>query len=250
MNFKEYLVFKIVLTAKNCFEKTPKNILQPSPDNLADKVILYIGAFAFSLYTNDYTIELPEGDYDAGKTPASNNTVTSVTIPSDVLEVQKYAFYNCTALEKVNFLVSDKGDSCKIIREYAFAKAEKLNDINLENINMIGNNAFEGCKNLTTADLNSCYAIGKRAFANCTALKYVDITALRNAGEQTFINCRSLTTIDNGRYSNFSEGMFINSGLKSCIIAHNYLFCSLRMERVGVGWPLPLKLGRSGCPLQ
>ena len=178
-----------------------------------DKGILYIGAFAFSLYTNDYTIELPEGDYDAGKTPASNNTVTSVTIPSDVLEVQKYAFYNCTALEKVNFLVSDKGDSCKIIREYAFAKAEKLNDINLENINMIGNNAFEGCKNLTTADLNSCYAIGKRAFANCTALKYVDITALRNAGEQTFINCRSLTTIDNGRYSNFSEGMFINSGL-------------------------------------
>lgn len=180
-----------------------------------DEGILYIGPFAFSLYTTDYSIELPEGDYDAGKTPSSNNTVTSVTIPSDVLEVQKYAFYNCTALETVNFLVNDKGDSCDFIREYAFSKCNNLKNINLENILMIGNNAFEDCKNLDNIDLDSAYAIGKRAFANCTSLSYVDITALRNAGPETFINCTNLKTISNGRYSNFSESMFKNSGLSS-----------------------------------
>ena len=178
-----------------------------------DEGILYIGAFAFSLYTTDYSIELPEGDYDAGKTPSSNNTVTSVTIPSDVLEVKKYAFYNCTALETVNFLVSDKGESCDFIREFAFANCNKLKNINLENILMIGNNAFEDCTILDNINLDSAYAIGKRAFANCITLSYVDITALRNAGPETFINCTNLKTIDSGRYSNFSESMFKNSGL-------------------------------------
>ena len=178
-----------------------------------DKGILYIGPFAFSLYTNDYTIELPEGDYDAGKTPASNNTVTSVTIPYDVLEVQKYAFYNCTALETVNFLSNDKNESCKFIREYAFSKATSLKNINLENVGMIGNNAFEDCTSLNNVDLRGAYAIGRRAFYNCTSLEYVDITALRNAGVETFMNCTSLKTIDNGRYTNFSVRMFRNSGL-------------------------------------
>lgn len=178
-----------------------------------DEGILYIGPFAFSLYTTDYSIELPEGDYDAGKTPASNDSVTSVTIPSDVLEVQKYAFYNCTALETVNFLVNDKGDSCKIIREFAFSKAKVLKNINLENINMIGNNAFEDCESLDNINLDSTYALGRRAFANCKSLSFVDITALRNAGEATFINCTNLKTIKNGKYSNFSDRMFKNSGL-------------------------------------
>jgi len=178
-----------------------------------DEGILYIGPFAFSLYTNDYTIELPEGDYDAGKTPASNNTVTSVTIPYDVLEVQKYAFYNCTALETVNFLSNDKGESCKIIREYAFSKATNLENINLENVGMIGNNAFEDCEKLDNVNLESAYAIGRRAFANCKSLSYVDITALRNAGIETFVNCTNLKSIDNGKYTNFSERMFKNSGL-------------------------------------
>ena len=179
-----------------------------------DEGILYIGPFAFSLYTNDYTIELPEGDYDAGKTPASNNTVTSVTIPYEVMEVQKYAFYNCTALEKVEFLTNDKNESCKIIREFAFANDEKLTDINLDNINMIGHYAFMNCKSLVDANISKVFAIGDRAFMNCEKLAYADITNLRNCGVEAFANCKALTRIDNGRYTNFSEGMFKNSGLK------------------------------------
>ena len=178
-----------------------------------DEGILYIGAFAFSLYTIDYEIEITEDDYDAAKTPGGNDSVTSVVIPSDVLEVQKYAFYNCTSLESVTFLSNEKGDTCPLIREYAFAGNKKLKNINLENIEIIGERAFDGCVSLTDIDLTSTYAIARQAFRGCTGLTHVDITALRNAGTEVFLNCTSLESVENGRYTNFSEGMFKNSGL-------------------------------------
>ena len=178
-----------------------------------DEGILYVGPFAFSLYTTDYEIKIEEDDYDAAKTPASNNTVTSVTIPAEVLEVQKYAFYNCTALENVTFLVNEENKSCPLIREYAFAKNSSLKNINLENILVIGSRAFSDCKLLNNIDISRVYALGSRAFENCEALSYADITAVRNAGKEVFLNCSNLTTIDNGEFTNFSEGMFKNSGL-------------------------------------
>lgn len=178
-----------------------------------DEGILYIGSFAFSLYTTDYEVEIEDEDYDSAKTPSSNDSVISVTIPSDVLEVQKYAFYNCSSLETVNFLSDDEGDSCKIIREYAFAGDKKLKNINLEKVELVGSRAFYSCTGLVNIDLASTYAIGYEAFKDCTSLAYVDIIPLRNCGERAFENCTSLTEIKNGLYTNFSVGMFINSGL-------------------------------------
>ena len=180
-----------------------------------DKGILYIGSFAFSLYTIDYEIKIEEDDYDAAKTPASNDSVTSVVIPASVKEVYKYAFYNCTALETVTFLKDNEDNTCTFIKEYAFAKNKALKNINLENIMLIGTRAFEGCESLEQVDLTKVYALGTQVFKDCVNLKYVDITALRNAGKETFINCTSLESIDNGIFTKFSEGMFKNSGLKT-----------------------------------
>ncbi len=180
-----------------------------------DEGILYIGAFAFSLYTTDYQIKIEEDDYDAAKTPASNNTVTSVTIPSDVMEVKKYAFYNCTALETVIFKTDAEGESCPYIREYAFANNTKLKNINLDKVELIGERAFANCESLENIDISNVYAIGYQAFRDCTALKYVDITALRNAAGEEFLNCTNLKTIDNGIFTNFSNGMFKNSGIET-----------------------------------
>ena len=53
-----------------------------------DEGILYIGSFAFCLYTTDRNVELTEDDYDANKIPESNKTITSVTIPEGVQEVR------------------------------------------------------------------------------------------------------------------------------------------------------------------
>ena len=178
-----------------------------------DEGILYIGPFAFSLYTTDYEIKIENDDYDAAKDPGTNDSITSVVIPAEVKEIQKYAFYNCTSLEKVTLLKNSEGDSVPFIKEYAFAGDKKLKEINLEEVDLIGKCAFENCTSLTKADITKVYAIGEGAFKNCTNLEYVDITQLRNAAPLVFENCTSLKTISNGRYTNFSEGMFKNTGL-------------------------------------
>lgn len=180
-----------------------------------DEGILYIGAFAFSLYTTDYEIEIKDDDYDAAKTPSTNNTVVSVTIPADVKEVKKYAFYNCTALESVEFLKANDGTSCPFIREYAFFGDTNLVNINLEDVELIGSFAFMGCTSLIDVDLSGAYAIGEAAFKDCTSLEVVDITTIINGGKEAFANCTSLRKMINGQFTNFAEGMFKNTGLET-----------------------------------
>lgn len=183
-----------------------------------DEGILYIGSYAFSLYTTDYNIKIEEDDYDAAKTPDSNNTILSVVIPGDVKEVRKYAFYNCTALEKVTFLKNKENDSCPFIREYAFAGNKNLKEINLDDVQLIGNHCFENCLSLDNISLTNTYAIGEYAFKDCSSLSSVDITALRNIGKGAFINCTNLQTITSGYFTNLSEEMFKNTGLNEVII--------------------------------
>ena len=180
-----------------------------------DKGILYIGAYAFSLYTTDTSIKVDENDWDANKTAGGNDTVTSVTIPANVQEVYKYAFYNCSKLKSVNFLSDDKGNTCKQIKEFAFASNTSLTDINLENIQVIGKSAFANCTALTDVDLSHIYALGEQAFKGCTGISSVNLTTLRNAWKEVFMDCSNLTTFISGNYTKLSEGMFKNSGLTS-----------------------------------
>lgn len=175
-----------------------------------DEGILYIGSYAFCLYETDRTIELTEDDYDKNKIPSMNTTVKSVVIPDGVEEIQKFAFYNCTGLEKVVI-----PDSVKFIREYAFSKDESLNDINLSNIQVIGREAFKGCENLRTVDLSKIYAIGASGFEGCTALEYADLSTLRNTGEKAFKDCTALTSVKLSENTKLAPKMFACSGLIS-----------------------------------
>ncbi|MGM9969602.1 MAG: leucine-rich repeat protein [Anaeroplasma sp.] len=178
-----------------------------------DEGIMYIDSFAFSLYTTDYEIKIDEDNYDAAKTPTGNTTVTSVTIPYDVTEVRKYAFYNCSNLETVTFSVGPKGETCKIIREHAFEKNVNLKNINLSKIEVIGESAFKECTSLTTVDFTSIYALGAYAFEGCSSLSSVDLTTLRSAGARVFKDCTALSTLVSGEFTKFSDGMFTNCAL-------------------------------------
>ncbi len=185
-----------------------------------DEGILYIGSFAFSLYTTDYDYgkELPEDDFDANKIPAVNESVRSVKVPEGVEQIQKYAFYNCTELTEVEL-----PSSIKFIREFAFYEDAKLEKINLGDVEVIGRNAFFKCAKLGTTvgghegtvDLGITYAIGDSAFEGCTSLKYIDLTALRNTGARAFANCTSLAQAVLAENTKLSEEMFCGSGLAS-----------------------------------
>ncbi len=183
-----------------------------------DKGIMYIGSYAFSLYTTDREIKVDEDDWDANKTAAGNDSVTSVVIPGNVMEVQKYAFFNCPNLKKVEFQKTNKGDTCKIIKEYAFYQNTSLTDINFENIQVVGASAFQGCTSLKSIDSSKLYAVGVNSFKGCTALTRIDLTSLRNAWKDAFADCSALTSIITGPFTKFSEGMFRNTALTEVTI--------------------------------
>lgn len=187
-----------------------------------DEGILYIGPYAFANYETDNSIVVTPDDYDANKIPVGNSTITSITVPYGVEDIQKYAFYNLENLVSVTL-----PKSIKYIREYAFYNATKLQSINFENTIVIGANAFYNCDSLTDIDISKVYAIGDRAFANCTGLKTVNLNALRNSGIEIFKNTTGLETVTLNDATKLSYGMFVNSGLKSVVTGINKIpeFC-------------------------
>lgn len=183
-----------------------------------DEGILYIGSYAFCLYDTDRQIEINEDDFDANKLPQANTAITSVTIPDGVEDIQKYAFYHCTALREVSI-----PSSVKYVREFAFFEDEELSVVNLENVETIGARAFFGCSNLKEADLTKAFAIGSYAFYG-SGIESADLTALRNTGMGAFGNTKSLKSVTLTANTKLSVGMFIASGLESVDI----------YERVGI----------------
>lgn len=178
-----------------------------------DEGILYIGAYAFCLYTTDQTIEVTEDDYDKNKIPATNTSVTKVIIPEGVEEIQKYAFYNCQHLKEVVM-----PDTVKYIREFAFYNDAKLTTITTtgakgNNVLTVARQAFDGCVSLEEYPFTNAYALGVKAFNGCTSLAYADLRKIRNSGERAFQGCTSLNEVSMNKDTKLAEYMFAKSGL-------------------------------------
>lgn len=180
-----------------------------------DEGIYYIGKYAFSLYTTDYEIKNPEDDSDFSKTTYGNSTVTKIIVPEGVEDIQKYAFFNCSALTEVVL-----PSTIRYIREYAFANCELLTTVNLEEAEVISDSAFRNCTSLTSVNLAKCYTIGRYTFYNA-GLQTLDITKLRNTGKYAFANCKSLTTvtIDKDGLTKLAEGMFAESVVSTVLVS-------------------------------
>ena len=198
-----------------------------------DEGILYIGAYAFSHFylDNKKVVEKDENGYydiDDKKTPLGNTTVTSVVIPEGVESVKKYAFYNCSALERVTL-----PDSCETIGTAAFQNCKKLTTVNFagdptvendkDGVKIISDNAFYGCVKLNSsgvdgADFAGVYAIGQYAFYN-TAFESLDLSLLSRISKGAFFGCNELENLKLGERTRISESMFENcTGLESVII--------------------------------
>ncbi len=183
-----------------------------------DKGILYIGDFAFSHFVLDLDKDVPDDYYfDDKKDAIGNDTVTSVVIPKGVEKINKYAFYNCTALERV---VLDEG--VETIEESAFEGCVNLVEINLEHVRIISDRTFFGCKALggTKDDgsraeilLDSISAVGKESFRGCESLRNISLENLRRASPYAFADCKKLTSVNLGKYARIAEYMFYNSGI-------------------------------------
>ncbi len=203
-----------------------------------DEGILYIGDFAFCHFNLDLDKDVPDDYYfDDKKDAIGNDTITSVVIPKGVEKINKYAFYNCTALESV---VLDEG--VETIEESAFEGCTSLTEINLENVRIISDRSFFGCKMLggIKADgdraeilLDSISAVGYESFRGCESLRSISLENLRRASPYAFADCKKLTSVNLGKYARLAECMFYNSGISGEIhvysdIAPDHVFAECK----------------------
>lgn len=130
---------------------------------------------------DDYTLVC----YPAGK------TASEFSVPSDVTEIDDYAFsYNgslatVTMTDNVEFIGDNIFHNCKklknvtlsktitYISSYAFSECSALEEIDIpENVWCIWSDAFSGCTSLKKVELpESVTRLGSWAFAGCTALE-------------------------------------------------------------------------------
>ena len=125
------------------------------------------------------------------------NALTTVTVPSGITHIGKYAFGNCKFLQQVEFA---KDSALTYVGDSAFYGCERLTDISLPSaLTQVEYAAFKGCASLTNITLpeNVTY-VGDYAFNQCPALTLYCAVANPpngwgrnwNAGEQPVVwNC-------------------------------------------------------------
>ena len=136
------------------------------------------------VFTRDMTTIVA---YPAGK-PG-----THYTIPYDVTQIGKYAFYYCTNLTSITL-----PEGLKKIEESAFEYCKSLSDIRIPNgVTEIGGSAFWYCKALTSIVVpNTVTKFGSAVFCGCENLKSVNIpSGITEVKWMVFNGCIKLKSI-------------------------------------------------------
>ena len=134
-------------------------------------------------YKKEKNIVIPEGvTVIAAYTCKGFEELENLTLPSTLVTIEKFAFYNCPNLKTVDFT------RCKHLKE-------------------IGEKAFATCEKLEKLDMpNSVKSIGKNAFWGCNSLKQVFLPAsLEEAEENIFTFCKKLEEIDFSKCTQFKR---------------------------------------------
>ena len=141
-----------------------------------------------NIFEGDYdkkekNIVIPEGvTVIAAYTCKDFEELENLTLPSTLVTIEKFAFYNCPKLKTVDFT------RCKHLKE-------------------IGENAFAYCEKLEELDIpNSVKSIGMHTFSHCDSLKQVFLPAsLEEAEKNIFGFCKKLEEIDFSKCTQFKR---------------------------------------------
>lgn len=154
--------------------------------------------------------------------------ISSVIIGNDVTSISPYAFYNCTAIEKIYWNAKNTADfsstnnvfyragqnrsgieviftdevetipACVFYPTPSSTYAPKIKKVSIgKNVKSIGDSAFHGCGEITDVTITgNPTSIGNSAFYKCTSLANISIpngiTAIENS---LFNGCTGLTNI-------------------------------------------------------
>lgn len=156
------------------------------PDFITIKGVLYYyqGAEARITIPKDVTSIYDSAFYE-------HPDLDEITIPSNVKEIGRWAFYWCKKLRKVVF----EDNSIRKIEEQSFMNCSNLKEVRLpEGIEIIGKNAFEGTENLKI--INFPDSIGSFMFGAFCSSGLSEISFSKNVkyiSEYSFKNMKNLS---------------------------------------------------------
>ena len=173
--------------------------------------------------------------YIAEKAFEDNNNIERIIIPETIIDIEAWAFKNCTALKEVYFVSENKQDiataDLKLIYEQAFIGCTNLEKVDFSNVKTvtIAAECFVDCTKLSTiVDMPSIGTMHHRAFKGCTALTELDLTGLHMSGDNVFEGCTGITSIETGKFTSIGNYMFKDcTGLTDVI--------TLRTPKIGDG---------------
>ena len=218
------------------------------------------------------SINLPYNIWFIGYNAFANTSLQEIVIPNNVQYLWKYAFHNCTLLEKVTMpqQLRQIGQACfegctslgeieipdKVteIDYKAFMDCTSLKTVKFgENIKVIGRNAFSGCISLLSAVMpSSLTTLRESAFEGCSNLMKVSLPDyLEEIEPSTFKDCVELRDI----YLGMSMLKIGNSAFFHCpkigILSfpssinniNSYAFAFTGLKELTVSWSNPLSIG-------
>ena len=131
-----------------------------------------------------------------GETFALCTSLKTINLPKSVTTIKDEAFSGCTALENINL------ENIKIIGndrwndDGTFMGCTSLKNVNLENAVKINSNAFCRCTSLETVKLDNLEVLGACAFDSCTALKSIVANKLDTIEAHAFNDCINLKKVE------------------------------------------------------
>ena len=214
------------------------------------KVILprELGSICEYAFANSVALEeadLPDGLVVIYKNAFENCvSLKSISIPQNITYLPKEVFRGCTSLETV--VVSQ---NLNHIYEGVFRGCTSLDNIDLKNVEDIGDYAFYGCTGLKTADFGeklalvyyhaffmctsleevilpeTCIKIFDNAFKSCNSLKKLRFPGIKQINYNAFQNCTSLWDVEFPQTLEyiFDYG-FANTALETVVLPKNQEF--------------------------
>ena len=154
------------------------------PDRIGKDIVREIGEYAFS----------PRGARLTAEQKKLRKSITKVTLPETVTEIEPGAFYDCYGLTSVNI-----PKAVRVIDNNVFTHCTSLSDIDISGgVEITRSGAFYGCKNLMKIDIpDSVKEIGSSTFNNCEKISEIHIpSSVKQIGVEAFCSCKSLVSAD------------------------------------------------------
>lgn len=158
--------------------------------------------YAGNLYLNGNKVtEIKASDLDDTVTEIKPYTfkgatcLKSLALPAKVEKIGKYAFCDCTSLEKLTFAA---GGSLTEIGDYAFFNNGELTELALQSgTASVGKYAFSACSKLAKVTLpESLTKMGEGMFSNCPKIEELKVPAgVTRLEDSTFYGCAGLRIV-------------------------------------------------------